>query len=157
MNFLSAWKMATSTRIARRVVKQVGLPLADIPTFLCPAILRTTSIPLRLHKQSQSTSPASQRRNLSSTTSTSLRDSQSIRKPTFQRLPQQCAGCGALSQTIDSEGPGFYTLTRKSVRTFVEGLSTAGLSAEDAVVKAALERAGPEAVSLNLGDLEAPG
>ncbi|KAG4423755.1 hypothetical protein IFR04_003051 [Cadophora malorum] len=148
--------MATSTGLARRAVKQIGIPLADIPTFLCPAILRTTSIPLRLHRQSQSTSPASQRRTISSTTSTAPQNSQVIRKPSLQKLPQQCAGCGALSQTVESEGPGFYTLTRKSVKNFVEGITTAGLSVENAIVKAALERAGPEAASLNLGDLEAP-
>ncbi|KAG4431243.1 hypothetical protein IFR05_013265, partial [Cadophora sp. M221] len=153
--------MATSTRIARRVVRQVGIPLADIPTFLCPAILRTASTPLRcLHRQPQSSAPApalgSQRRKISSTTPSLPKSAPAIRKPSLERLPQQCAGCGALSQTVDSEGPGFYTLTRKSVRSFLEGKTTHELSAEDEVVKAALERAGSEAANLNLGDLEAP-
>ncbi|PVH84612.1 hypothetical protein DL98DRAFT_512518 [Cadophora sp. DSE1049] len=149
--------MATSTRIAQRVVRQVRIPLADIPTFLCPAILRATSVPLRcVHKQSQCIAPASQRRYITSTAPSVPQNSRVTRKPSLQKLPQQCAGCGALSQTVDSDGPGFYTLTRKSVKTFVEGVSAHGLSAEDEVVKAALERAGPEAASLDLGDLEAP-
>ncbi|KAK0107319.1 hypothetical protein ONS95_004013 [Cadophora gregata] len=149
--------MATSTRIARRVARQVVMPLAEIPTFLCPAILRTTSIPLRCtYRQSQSTSPASQRRSVSSIPTIQAQGPPKARKSPLEELPQQCAGCGALSQTVDSEGPGYYTLTRKSVKTFVEGLSTQELSAEDEVVKAALERAGTEAASLNLGDLEAP-
>ncbi|KAL5324165.1 hypothetical protein ACEPPN_008709 [Leptodophora sp. 'Broadleaf-Isolate-01'] len=149
--------MATSTRIARRVVRQVGIPLADIPTFLCPAILRTASTPLGcLHRQAQSPATGSQRRNITSTASSLPKIAPAVRKQSLEKLPQQCAGCGALSQTVDSEGPGFYTLTRKSVRSFVEGKTTSGLSAEDEVVKAALERAGSEAVNLNLGNLEAP-
>ncbi|KAH7356862.1 hypothetical protein BKA65DRAFT_495627 [Rhexocercosporidium sp. MPI-PUGE-AT-0058] len=154
-------QMATSTRIARRVVRQVGTPLVDIPTFLCPAILRTASTPLRcIQRQGQSSAtapaPGSQRRNITSTATSLSKSVQAVRKPSLEKLPQQCAGCGALSQTVDSEGPGFYTLTRKSVKSFIEGHATHGLSAEDEVVKAALERAGSEAASLNLGDLEAP-
>lgn len=150
--------MATSTRIARRVVRQVGIPLADIPTFLCPAILRTASTPLRcIHRQLRSSAPASQRRNITSIVPGIPHTANVVRKPSLDKLPQQCAGCGALSQTVDSQGPGFYTLTRKSVKSFVEGILTPTLSAEDEVVKASLERAGSEAVSLNLGDLEAPG
>ncbi|KAH7407549.1 hypothetical protein BKA64DRAFT_597234 [Cadophora sp. MPI-SDFR-AT-0126] len=149
--------MATSIRIVRRVVRQVGIPLVDIPTFLCPAILRTPSIPSQCNQRpSNSTPPASQRRHISSTAPKVPPKPQGTGKPSLQKLPQQCAGCGALSQTVDSDGHGFYTLTRKSVKTFVEGASAQGLSAEDEIVRSALERAGPEAARLNLGTLEAP-
>jgi hypothetical protein len=36
-------------------------------------------------------------------------------------LPVQCAGCGAFSQTSDATEPGFYTLTRRSVETYIQG------------------------------------
>ncbi|KAL2073384.1 hypothetical protein VTL71DRAFT_10708 [Oculimacula yallundae] len=150
--------MTTSTRIAQHVVRQVRIPLSDIPTFLCPAILRATSTPLRcIHRQGQqSSTTASQRRHNTTITHDLPKSVPALRKPSLEKLPQQCAGCGALSQTIDTEGAGYYTLTRKSVKSFTEGITAPVLSAEDEVVKAALERAGSEAANLNLGDLEAP-
>ncbi|CZT44206.1 uncharacterized protein RSE6_04344 [Rhynchosporium secalis] len=150
--------MAASTRIAQKVVRQVRISLADIPTFLCPAILRTTSTPLGcVYKaRQQSSTGASQRRNVTSIARDPAKILQPPRRSSIEKLPKQCAGCGALSQTVDTEGAGFYTLTRKSVRGFTEGVTTPGLSPEDKVVKAALERAGVEAASLNLGGLDAP-
>lgn len=149
--------MSKSTRIAR-VIKQVAIPVADIPTFLCPGILRALALPVRCgHQQPRLISTASRRRNWAPSPTPISRHVSGIRKPTLERLPQQCAGCGALSQTVDSEGPGYYTLTRKSVKTFVEGRLTPESTAEDHIVKAALESAGAEAADLNLPDFATPG
>jgi hypothetical protein len=35
------------------------------------------------------------------------------------RLPRQCSGCGAFSQTSNDKEAGFYSLSRKSVRAFL--------------------------------------
>lgn len=34
-------------------------------------------------------------------------------------LPQSCPGCGAFTQTVSPEQPGFYSTNRKSVKTFI--------------------------------------
>ena len=151
--------MSTSIRLAQRVIKQVGIPVADIPTFLCPGILRSACLPpVRFGPKNQRPfSSASQRRHTSSITPNSRGPLPKNRLLSLNTLPQQCAGCGALSQTVDREGPGFYTLTRKSVRNFVERITGPKLSAEDEVVKAALENAGSEAANISLGHFPASG
>lgn len=150
--------MSTSTRIARRAVRQIGTVVAEIPAFLCPGIPRTACQPVRcLDKSQRRFSPALQRRNITSVARDDPRPATTSRVPYLERLPQQCAGCGALSQTVDSEGPGFYTLTRKSVKSFVGGTSSAGLRKEDEILKAALENAGSEAANLNFSNVESLG
>jgi hypothetical protein len=52
--------------------------------------------------------------------------------------------------------PGFYTITRRSVKEYIAGAAPQE-SAEDAIVKAALENAGEAAADLrNLGDFSKP-
>jgi hypothetical protein len=77
--------------------------------------------------------------------------------PLLERLPQQCAGCGALSQTVAKEAPGFYTPTRKSIRQYLEGTSSSTKSTEDIIVKAALENAASIETGIQLDDFSAPG
>ncbi|KAI0479328.1 hypothetical protein GGR56DRAFT_634457 [Xylariaceae sp. FL0804] len=36
-----------------------------------------------------------------------------------RRLPQQCSGCGALSQTLQPNQPGYFDLDRKAVRKYL--------------------------------------
>jgi hypothetical protein len=75
----------------------------------------------------------------------------------LERLPQQCPGCGALSQTADKDSPGFYTPTRKSIRKYLEeGSHSSRKSAEDEIVKAALENAGSVETGISVGDFSAP-
>ncbi len=151
--------MSTSTRLARRVAKHVGIPVADIPTFLCPGIIRTACLrSIRVQQTKQPPfSPASQRRQISSATPSTHGPLPATQFLTLNKLPQQCTGCGALSQTVDSDGPGFYTLTRKSVRSFVEGPSGPKLSAEDQVVKAANESVGSDVPDIDIGAFSASG
>lgn len=42
----------------------------------------------------------------------------------FLRLPRYCPGCGAASQTTNSDDAGFYPLTRQSVKTFLADTTT---------------------------------
>ncbi|EKD12824.1 uncharacterized protein L3040_006978 [Drepanopeziza brunnea f. sp. 'multigermtubi'] len=178
--------MATTIQITRRIIGKAGIPVAEIPTFLCPGILRTASLPIRcLHPQPRTFTPASQRRNISlgegrgekdqtqakaalddesasfrasagdgtESTSISPAAAQAIQ---LKRLPQQCSGCGALSQTVDKQGPGFFNLQRKAVKKYLQGTPNAGLSAEGQIVKEALERAASEGLAIDVGTVEVP-
>ncbi|KAI0014629.1 hypothetical protein F4780DRAFT_771858 [Xylariomycetidae sp. FL0641] len=48
-----------------------------------------------------------------------------------RRLPHQCSGCGALSQTSEPTQPGYYDLNRKAVRKYVEGDQPTRISREE--------------------------
>ncbi|KAI6714373.1 hypothetical protein JHW43_003033 [Diplocarpon mali] len=148
--------MSTSIRTAHRVARKLGLPVADIPTFLCPGFLKVACIPVWYSsEQPRIVSQASQSRNITSIAAPARNSLPAVPVPRSRTLPHQCAGCGALSQTVDSEGPGFYTLTRKSVKSFVEERQDT-ISAEDIIVREALKQAGSAAASLNLGPYESP-
>lgn len=157
--------MATRTNIARGLVEKVGISVADIPTFLCPGILRVSRPIRHLHTQRPRFSTASQRRDTRSITSSSPASPPTIPKaPTarphatsVRRLPQQCSGCGALSQTVDKEGPGYFSLKRRAVKEYLEDSPSTGSSSEGRILKEALERASSEGIDLDLGDVEKPG
>ena len=152
--------MSGSARLAGRVVRRIGIPVADLPVFLCPGLLRIpSSLPKRGRQGTQRTPfRASQQRHI---TSISLSNAESapptILTPLLERLPQQCAGCGALSQTVDKEAAGYYTPTRKSIRQYLDESSPATISADDEIVKAALENAVSTETGVKLDDFAAPG
>jgi hypothetical protein len=75
----------------------------------------------------------------------------------LETLPQQCPGCGALSQTVDQDQPGFYTRSRKTVRNYLQKKSFSKDSEEDDIVRAALQNAGSHAETVSLGDFSSPG
>jgi hypothetical protein len=131
--------------------------VGDIPTFLCPGVLKTHSR-TRWSTSSCDHKPqlihTSQRRLIASIASTKTDVSQITG---LDRLPQQCAGCGAFSQTVDQEGPGYFTLTRGSVRHYLHTSTSLKHSEEDHIVKRALESAGSTTNNLKLGDFSAPG
>jgi len=152
--------MWQSVRIIQRISRHAGGPVADIPTFLCPGILRivsTTRIPPCKH-QPKPAGRTSQRRFISSAASdNSPGKIQTSGIAGLNKLPQQCAGCGAFSQTVDQQGPGYFTLTRGSVKNYLSRTSGQRLSEEDRIVKKALEAAGPAGAGFKLGDFSSPG
>ncbi len=118
--------------------------MADLPAFLCPGVLRFAAgqPPKASQKQPRR---IQQWRLLSTTTTSAPRASKSPRKVTLDALPRQCAGCGAFSQTVNKDGPGFFTLTRKSIEKYVEHVAEntgSKLSEEEAIVQKALANAG---------------
>lgn len=154
--------MSRSVRIIHRVTRQLGGPVADIPTFLCPGILRYTAIQAR----EQSTRCGNhittvvgggQRRGTASVAVGRQVGSDAKRTVGLDKLPQQCAGCGAFSQTMDQDGAGFFTLTRGSVMNFLSTVAGKGVSEEDEVVRKALEGAGAVAEGLKVKDFVKPG
>jgi hypothetical protein len=151
--------MSKGVRLAGRAVRQYGVPVADLPVFLCPGLLRFPSVqPKPRPQESRRTLyQASQQRHITSIASKSSGSLPTVLAPLLGILPQQCTGCGALSQTVDKEAPGFYTPTRKSILQYLEGTPTSIKSAEDEIVKAALENAVSVETGINLGDFAASG
>jgi hypothetical protein len=146
-------------RFARRIARQVAIPVADLPTFLCPGILRITHLQpsQRSLKLAQPLRRAPQRREITSNTSNGPISLSTGPGTLLESLPQQCPGCGALSQTVDQDQPGFYTRNRKAVRNYLQNKSFPKSSEEDDIVKAALENAGSLAETVSLGDFSSPG
>jgi hypothetical protein len=151
--------MSGSVRFAGRLAKQVGIPVADLPVFLCPGILRFPFLPSS--RKPKEPPPcrfqAPQQRHISSITPSHSGSLPTVLAPLLERLPQQCAGCGALSQTVNKEAPGFYTPTRNSILQYLERNSSSRRSAEDDIVRSALENAGLAETGISLADFSAPG
>jgi genetic interactor of prohibitins 3, mitochondrial len=150
--------MSGSLRLAVRVVRQVAIPVADLPVFLCPGIRFPPLPPTQWPNEQQLRRfQKSQQRYITSATSNPVAASPKVLAPLLVKLPQQCPGCGALSQTADQDAAGFYTPTRKSIRKYVEGGSSSRKSAEDEIVKAALENAASIETGVSVGDFTLPG
>ncbi|KAE9375444.1 hypothetical protein N431DRAFT_542972 [Stipitochalara longipes BDJ] len=146
--------MSRSARLAGRVARQVGIPVVDLPVFLCPRILRFSTS--QTYEPRPNRFQASQRRYITSVTSTPVAASPKTLAPLLEKLPQQCPGCGALSQTADQNAPGFYTPTRKSIRKYLEEGCSLRKSAEDEIVKAALENAASVDTGIKMEDTSVP-
>ncbi len=147
--------------MSNKLVSRLRLPVAELPVFLCPSILRVITRPLTRvsHPQPQPLRQALQRREFTaSIRNRTTEPTPGKSKHSLDQLPQQCAGCGALSQTVDQNGAGFYTLSRASVRHYLDTLPDEAqnkLSAEDELVKEALEKAGSAATGIRLEDFVA--
>ncbi len=87
-----------------------------IPTFLCP--LSNFYTPLKSGRKSRMCSLGFQRQSLQLPTPSR---SHEILPLTSQllALPRSCPGCGAFTQTTDSNNAGFYSIKRRSVNAFV--------------------------------------
>ena len=129
-------------RLACRAVRQVEVPFVDLPAFLCPGLLRTTrSESSRCHQRQLHSTP--ERPSLFQqdflNTPSSL-ESLRVVAP-VNKLPHQCSGCGALTQTLDKDEPGFFDLKRKSVKQYLMGIPGATESKEDVVFRESIQRA----------------
>jgi len=147
--------MSGSLRLAGKVVRKAGTPVVDLPVFLCPRIVRYPL--LQAQEPRRNRFQVAQRRHGTSLTSTPVAALPKVLAPLLERLPQQCPGCGALSQTADHNAPGFFTPTRKSVRRYLEGGSSSRRSIEDEIIKAALENAASIETGISVGDTSVPG
>ncbi|KAM0126268.1 hypothetical protein ACHAP3_009345 [Botrytis cinerea] len=132
-------------RLALRFSKQAECAVAEIPTFLCPLLARNLQSPKLVHNQPRK-SVRIQRRYVQSQAQSQDQDtpkSSSIASgQAVARLPSQCAGCGALSQTTVEDEAGYYSLTRRSVKDFLgtsHSAKNTKATAEDEIVQRALE------------------
>jgi hypothetical protein len=134
---------AQGVRIARRATCQIGVPVVDLPLFLCPSFIGITRAPR--HRQLLYSTSAQTR--LSSSSSLHLPHAAKLQNSaaSIGRLPPQCAGCGALSQAIDEDSPGYYNLKRRSVNEYLKGGSVTRKSEEDAIIEKSLRAAAENA------------
>jgi hypothetical protein len=131
-------------RLARRVLNQVEFSFVDIPAFLCPGFITTS-------RNRVSYTYLQQRKLHAVRDGTSLLHLNSSEYParittsrvtaSINRLPPQCSGCGALSQTIDKDEPGYFDLKRKSVKQYLAGTPGVTTLEEDTIFEQALQRA----------------
>lgn len=95
-----------------------------LPIFLCPALLRSACYAQNRPFRTPFTFPRPARQQsarLSHSSSLLLpKEGQNDSIQSFVRLPRQCTGCGAFSQTSHNGEPGFYSLSRRTVRAFLE-------------------------------------
>ena len=143
---------ARTARLAQRLTRQSHIPTADLPAFLCPGILRIRHVQTSRYPPKQRQFHSQPPRFIDSTV-IEVPEVQPDVVLEQQYLPPQCAGCGALSQTILQDEPGFYTLTRRSVKEYTAAAAPQE-SKEDAIVKAALENA--SGAGLDVGDFSKP-
>ncbi|KAB8290295.1 hypothetical protein EYC80_011159 [Monilinia laxa] len=133
--------LSSSGSLALRFSRQAGCVVAEIPTFLCPLLARSLQASKLLHNQPQRSFQV-QQRCIQSQAQEIPESSSIVSAQAVAKLPSQCAGCGALSQTIIENEAGFYSLTRRSVKEYLGASYMAKKTkaiAEDEVVKKALE------------------
>jgi genetic interactor of prohibitins 3, mitochondrial len=124
---------------------------ATIPEFLCPALFHTgTRIP-SLHdpsKRARRRLPSC--RQLHSATPP-VASSMSDRipppgRPKQRSLPELCPGCGAPTQAVAPEEAGYYSESRKAVKTYLNHELERKTSPEDDFFNAAIQNADDGAV-----------
>ncbi|GKT57060.1 DUF974 domain containing protein [Colletotrichum tofieldiae] len=129
--------------------------LAEVPVYLCPSLsaasARHSFAPAA---QAHRKLPYRQRRCVHVEASTTPEEPPPppTTEPTQQlptkKLPLQCSGCGALTQTTDAGQAGYYDLSRKAVREFLAPANDKNaekeLREEDKVVDEALQNLGEE-------------
>lgn len=123
------------------------LRIVELPVFLCPALARSAVQKRQFRSKYTLPSYTSQRpARLFHSVSQSLPKEthhESIQKT--PRLPRQCAGCGAFSQASDNGEPGFYSLSRRSVKEFLAPASeseNATRLSEREIIEASLKNLG---------------
>ena len=90
----------------------------SVPVFLCP-ILQTSRV-VGADSVRYVYKPTTQRRRVHIETATAS-PRQILPTTTLPNgLPWLCPGCGALTQTVNAQNPGFYSPTRKSVKAFMK-------------------------------------
>jgi hypothetical protein len=107
-------------KLARRLARQVDVPVAILPAFLCPAILKEgPHLTSYCHHRHLHTTGVGQTKSEGDLLTS--RPLASVLEPTLSfKLPVQCPGCGALSQVVEKDDPGYYTLTRRSVKDYFQ-------------------------------------
>ncbi|KAI2632409.1 hypothetical protein GGR54DRAFT_583372 [Hypoxylon sp. NC1633] len=123
----------------------------ELPLFLCPSI-NTSPRGLRLGAPVSSSRTRASRwtvpqhrclhmqADVSTTTEPSQPPDDKIPQPfSTKRLPKQCRGCGALSQTSSPNLPGYFDVGRKAVRNYLQPQGASRSRAEDKIYEDALK------------------
>lgn len=149
--------MRPALRQVRTVVSHdLHLHHASIPTFLCPALLRSPLVPAipfaKRPLPSKSFSTFGRVRQQASATVEHVIDTQHPESdghavpPPEQLLPRACPGCGAPTQVHDKKEAGYYNIDRRQVKVFLnyEPAKVQEEKAEDDIYTKALKEADPK-------------
>ncbi len=99
----------------RSTTSLLKMPGTSIPLFLCP--LLASRVGSSHDFGGLSPRPHRYRLHIDAT----AKASQSFPNPSLLlSLPRSCPGCGAFTQTISPGQPGFYGISRKSVKAFID-------------------------------------
>lgn len=122
---------------------------SKVPLYLCPAAARACSTALRISSSRATTLNAPNPRLVplrqtrrSHAEAAESRDDVLVEPILNRDFPVQCHGCGALSQTVAPNEPGYYDLNRRAVKLFLglEKEEPRGRSRpEDEIVQASLQ------------------
>ena len=85
-----------------------------VPLFVCPVLTAYTSSTPRPRRQISSIQKRHQHVEIAAATTHDLPASRQLLD-----LPRSCPGCGAFTQAISPDQPGFYSTNRKSVKAFI--------------------------------------
>lgn len=96
-----------------------ALPAAGLPLFLCPSAglsryhqVAPVLVPRNIHQRRSVHSETAIPREENHATQQTIEDQQ-------RKLPFTCSGCGAFTQTTDSQQLGYYDIAAKRVRTWL--------------------------------------
>ena len=106
-------KLAHMMAPATRLAYLLKVPRAPVPVFLCP-ILASYSGPVHSTRRRD---VRIQKRQLHVETAAPVHE---LSTPSqLLELPRSCPGCGAFTQIVSPDQPGFYSTNRKSVKAFI--------------------------------------
>ncbi|KDN65978.1 hypothetical protein CSUB01_00644 [Colletotrichum sublineola] len=128
--------------------------LGEVPVYLCPSLGASAQHSFAPAVEAHRKLPYRQQRCVHIEAITmpeappSSPTTETTQKISTKKLPLQCSGCGALTQTTDAGQAGYYDLSRKSVKEFLtlasEDDAKKQVREEDKVVKEVLQKIGEE-------------
>ena len=131
--------MACTARAQAKTILKHG----SVAAFLCPALLR----PPLCTPYARKSQAHIQTRQIQVEAGIIGPIEQPHNAPTLISLPSQCPGCGAYTQSSHPENAGYYSVSRKSVKSYINqrrNLSDAGRTIEDAAFDQVTTEAKPE-------------
>lgn len=115
--------MKTSFGVFRVSTRRPSLHYHFPPTFLCPALLKhrlSTAVQPKFARSSAKALRHASRQRRSFTVAARADEALDELVPSATFLPLSCPGCGAFSQTVESNEAGFYSTTRSRVTRFIQ-------------------------------------
>ena len=116
-------------KAAVRYLNKPSLQRWTIPVFLC-SYLQSAKVSTALHTSRVTSSRCtSQRRSLHLRNGSSIKEDVVPPLAVVQKLPVNCPGCGAYTQTLSPQEAGYYSQTRKRLRKFLASQQDSGAKA----------------------------
>lgn len=111
---------ALSCRWLNRALRtSEALPRSGVPLFLCPTVAVSRDLGVAPRRISHSFGQLRSNHTDSIPVQEPVNEIDETAQPQ-RRLPATCSGCGAFTQTSDSEQLGYYDVTARRVRTWLK-------------------------------------